>query len=137
MSRARGNDGAEGLQAALLDPPDLVVLDLTLPSLDGLTVLARLREAHSSARILILTALGGVADRVKGLKAGADDYLAKPFSMNELMARVEALGRRAATPTAAELLKVGDLQMDVSIVMSRGRGRRSFFPRGSSTFCKS
>ncbi len=110
---AARNDGAEGLQAALLDPPDLILLDLTLPGLDGLTVLARLREAHSSARILILTALGGVADRVKGLKAGADDYLAKPFSMNELMARVEALGRRAATSTAAESLKVGDLQMDV------------------------
>jgi DNA-binding response OmpR family regulator len=107
------NDGAEGLQAALDDSPDLIVLDLTLPSLDGLTVLARLREAHSTARILILTALGGIADRVKGLKAGADDYLAKPFSMNELMARIDALGRRAATPTAAELLRVGDLQMDV------------------------
>jgi two-component system OmpR family response regulator len=107
------NDGAEGLQAALDDLPDLIVLDLTLPSLDGLTVLARLREAHSTARILILTALGGVADRVKGLKAGADDYLAKPFSMNELMARIDALGRRAATPTAAELLRVDDLQMDV------------------------
>lgn len=107
------NDGAEGLQAALLDPPDLIVLDLTLPGLDGLKVLARLREAHSTARILILTALGSVVDRVKGLKAGADDYLAKPFSMNELMARVEALGRRAVAHTAADLLKVGDLQMDV------------------------
>ena len=107
------NDGAEGLQTALLDSPDLIVLDLTLPSLDGLSVLARLREAHSPARILILTGLSAVADRVKGLKAGADDYLAKPFSMNELMARVEALGRRAATPTAADFLKVGDLQMDV------------------------
>ena len=107
------NDGAEGLQAALLDPPDLVILDLNLPSLDGLSVLARLREAHSTARILILTARGEVGDRVKGLKAGADDYLAKPFSLNELMARVEALGRRAAIPTAADLLKVGDLQLDV------------------------
>ncbi len=107
------NNGAEGLEMALVDPPDLVVLDLNLPGLDGLSVLARLRAAHSTARILILTALGGVSDRVKGLKAGADDYLAKPFSLNELMARVEALGRRAATPTAADLLKVGDLHMDV------------------------
>ncbi len=107
------NDGAEGLQSALLDPPDLVLLDINLPGLDGFSVLARLREAHSSARILILTARGEVGERVKGLKAGADDYLGKPFSMNELMARVEALGRRAAAPTAADLLKVGDLQMDV------------------------
>ena len=107
------NDGAEGLEAALLDPPDLIVLDLNLPSMDGLGVLSRLREAHSTARILILTALGEVSDRVKGLKAGADDYLPKPFSMNELIARVEALGRRAATPSAVDLLKVRDLQLDV------------------------
>jgi two-component system OmpR family response regulator len=107
------NDGAEGLQAALRDPPDLIVLDVNLPGMDGLAVLAALREAHSTARILILTALGSVTDRVKGLKAGADDYLPKPFSMNELMARIDALGRRASTPTAVDLLKVADLQMDV------------------------
>ena len=106
-------DGAEGLNAALADPPDLILLDLNLPGMNGLSVLAALREAHSTARILILTALDAVSDRVKGLKAGADDYLGKPFSMNELMARIEALGRRAATPTATDLLKVADLQMDV------------------------
>jgi len=106
-------DGKEGLQAALLEPPDLVVLDLNLPGLDGFSVLTGLREAQSSARVLILTARGQVEDRVKGLKAGADDYLAKPFSMDELIARVEAIGRRGATPTAADLLKVADLQMDV------------------------
>ncbi len=107
------NDGAEGLQAALRDPLDLIVLDINLPGMDGLAVLAALREAHSTARILILTALGSVTDRVKGLKAGADDYLPKPFSMNELMARIDALGRRASTPTAVDFLKVADLQMDV------------------------
>jgi DNA-binding response OmpR family regulator len=106
-------DGAEGLQAALLDSPDLVVLDLNLPGLDGFSVLNRLREAQCPARVLILTARGQVEDRVKGLKAGADDYLSKPFSMDELIARVEAIGRRGATPTAADLLKVADLQMDV------------------------
>jgi two-component system OmpR family response regulator len=106
-------DGAEGLQAALLESPDLVVLDLNLPGLDGFSVLTRLREAQSPARVLILTARGQVGDRVKGLKAGADDYLAKPFSMDELIARVDAIGRRGATPTAADLLKVADLQMDV------------------------
>jgi DNA-binding response OmpR family regulator len=111
-TRAR-YDGAEGLQSALEDPPDLVVLDLGLPSLDGFALLARLREADCPARILILTARGEVENRVKGLKAGADDYLTKPFSLDELIARVEALGRRGATPTAADLLKVADLHMDV------------------------
>ena len=107
------NDGAEGLRTALDNPPDLVVLDLNLPTMDGLTVLARLHAAGSPARVLILTARGDVEHRVKGLNAGADDYLTKPFSLDELVARVEALGRRGATPTAADLLKVADLHMDV------------------------
>lgn len=107
------HDGAEGLQAALLDSPDLIVLDLSLPLLDGFSLLARLRDAQSPSRVLILTAQGQVEDRVKGLNAGADDYLTKPFSMDELMARVEALGRRGLTPNAADILKVGDLQLDV------------------------
>ncbi len=106
-------DGAEGLQAALLDPPDLIVLDLNLPSLDGLSVLTRLREAKNPARVLILTARSEVEHRIKGLHAGADDYLAKPFSIDELAARVEALGRRGGAPAAGDLLKVADLQMDV------------------------
>ncbi len=107
------HDGQEGLQVAMDDPPDLIVLDLNLPGLDGLAVLARLREAHSPARVLILTARGEVEHRVKGLHAGADDYLAKPFSMDELVARIEALGRRGGSATPADLLKVADLQMDV------------------------
>jgi DNA-binding response OmpR family regulator len=89
------------------------VLDLNLPSLDGLEVLARLKRAACPARVLILTSRSDVDSRVKGLKAGADDYLAKPFSMEELLARVEALGRRAATPIAADLLEVATLRMDV------------------------
>jgi DNA-binding response OmpR family regulator len=107
------HDGAEGLKSAVDRAPDLVVLDLNLPGLEGLSVLAGLREAGSPARVLILTARGEVEHRVKGLKAGADDYLAKPFSMDELIARIEALGRRGATPTAADLLDVADLHMDV------------------------
>ena len=107
------HDGMEGLQAALVESPDLIVLDLSLPQLDGFSILERLRQAHSSSRILILTARGQVEDRIKGLNAGADDYLAKPFSMDELMARIDALGRRGLTPNAADILKVGDLQMDV------------------------
>jgi DNA-binding response OmpR family regulator len=107
------HDGAEGLAAALAHPPDLIVLDLNLPGLEGLSVLAGLHQAGCPARVLILTARGEVEHRVKGLKAGADDYMAKPFSMDELVARVEALGRRGATPTAADLLDVSDLHMDV------------------------
>ncbi len=106
-------DGAEGLRAALAEKPDLLVLDLNLPNLDGLSVLAGLRQASPPPRVLILTARSEVEDRVKGLKAGADDYLAKPFSLDELVARVEALGRRAGLPTAADLLTVDDLHMDV------------------------
>ena len=107
------HDGAVGLQTALEQTPDLIVLDLNLPGLDGLSVLARLKETQSPSRVIILTARGDVEHRIKGLKAGADDYLAKPFSMDELVARVEALGRRGTSPTAADLLKVADLQMDV------------------------
>lgn len=117
------HDGAEALRLTLADPPDLLVLDLNLPGLDGLSVLAGLRQASSPSRVIILTARGEVENRVKGLKAGADDYLSKPFSLDELVARIDALGRRAATPTAADLLKVADLQMDVQHrkVMRAGR----------------
>ena len=107
------HDGLEGLNSALVDPPDLVLLDLNLPGLDGLAVLGRLREAQCPARVLILTARSEVDQRVKGLHAGADDYLTKPFSMDELVARVEALGRRGTAATPGDLLKVSDLHMDV------------------------
>lgn len=107
------HDGLEGVQAALDDPPDLILLDLNLPGLDGLSVLTRLRESQCAARVLILTARSEVEHRVKGLHAGADDYLTKPFSMDELVARVEALGRRGASTAPSDLLKVSDLHMDV------------------------
>ena len=107
------HDGLDGLKAALDHPPDLVVLDLNLPRLDGFSLLAQLRQANCPARILILTARGEVEHRVRGLKAGADDYLAKPFSLDELVARIEALGRRGAEPHAGDRLVVADLHMDV------------------------
>ncbi len=107
--------GDTGLAAALASPCDLIVLDLNLPGLDGLEVLTRLRAARHPARVLILTARGEVEHRIKGLKAGADDYLAKPFSLDELCARVEALGRRAASATAEVHLTVDDLQLDLRL----------------------
>jgi DNA-binding response OmpR family regulator len=110
---ATEHDGLAGLRAALEHSPDLIILDLNLPGLDGLRVLARLKAERSTSRVLILTSRGEVASRVQGLKSGADDYLAKPFAMEELLARVEALGRRAAVPMAIDLLEVGDLKMDV------------------------
>ena len=123
-------DGAMGLKAAIEHPPDLIVLDLNLPGLEGMSVLAGLREAGSPARVLILTARGEVDQRVRGLNAGADDYMAKPFSMDELVARIEALGRRGATPTAADLLEVADLRMDVhNRRVSRGGRQVGLSPR--------
>ena len=116
-------DGAAGLAEALKTSPDLVVLDIGLPSLSGWEVLAALHEQGSSSRVLVLTARGDVEDRVKGLKAGADDYLTKPFSMEEFVARVEALGRRGLALTAADLLAVDDLQMDVRRRKVRRAGR--------------
>jgi DNA-binding response OmpR family regulator len=107
------HNGEEGLTVALAQAPDLLVLDLNLPGLDGLEVLSHLKAQQCPSRVIILTARSDVASRIKGLKSGADDYLPKPFAMEELLARVEALGRRAGAPTASEQLEVGDLRVDV------------------------
>jgi DNA-binding response OmpR family regulator len=107
------HNGADGLLLALQQNADLIVLDLNLPGMDGLSILSKLRESKSPARILILTARGELENRIKGLKAGADDYLAKPFSMDELVARVEALGRRVAVPVAAPSLQVDKVRLDL------------------------
>jgi DNA-binding response OmpR family regulator len=107
------HDGAEGLNHALHLGCDLIVLDVNLPSMDGFTVLRKLREAHNHTRVLLLTARGEVGDRVFGLRQGADDYLTKPFAMEELLARVDVLGRRGATPDPQTKLEVGDVRMDV------------------------
>ncbi len=95
------NDGALALGRWQACAPDVVVLDLSLPGLDGLEVLAQARKADLVAPVLILTARGTVGDRILGLNVGADDYLPKPFDLDELMARVQALGRRAGAAAAA------------------------------------
>ena len=104
-------DGAEALLAARERPPDLIVLDLMLPGLDGVEVCRRIRAGDSSVPILMLTARAGVPDRVAGLNAGADDYLVKPFAFDELVARIRALLRRAR-PVAEEKLRFADLALD-------------------------
>jgi two-component system response regulator MprA len=103
-------DGMTGLRMARDTPPDLVVLDLMLPGLDGLEVCRRLRAADD-VPILVLTARGTVSDRIAGLDSGADDYMVKPFSIDELLARVRALLRRKQTAEEPEL-RFGDIVMD-------------------------
>jgi DNA-binding response OmpR family regulator len=108
------DDGLEGLDRALADPPDLVVLDLMLPSLSGLEVCRRLRS-QAPVPVIMLTARGEEVDRIAGLELGADDYVAKPFSPRELTARVKAVLRRATGVVMAEdaaVLRAGDLEVD-------------------------
>jgi two-component system response regulator MprA len=104
-------DGQTGLEMARDSPPDLVILDWMLPGLDGLEVCRRLRAA-GDVPILMLTAKEEVQDRVQGLDAGADDYLVKPFSFDELLARIRALFRRATPSSQPEVLRFNDLSLD-------------------------
>src|SRR5213592_1379391 len=106
------HDGETALGEAERPSFDLVILDVALPGMDGFEVLRRLRAKHMSHRVLILTARGELNDRVTGLQLGADDYLAKPFAMQELLARVRALGRRYAEEPEVTL-RVGDLTLDL------------------------
>jgi DNA-binding response OmpR family regulator len=104
--------GDEALDAALSTPYDAVVLDIMMPGRDGLSVLRVLREKRVPAPVLLVTARGEVSERVEGLMLGADDYLSKPFAMNELVARVIALSRRSST-NGLTLLRVEDLTMNL------------------------
>lgn len=107
------HDGEVALEKAVGESFDLIVLDVGLPRMDGFEVLRRLRSRHVTSRVLMLTARGEVKDRVTGLQQGADDYLAKPFAMQELVARVRALGRRYAEEPALNL-RVGDLTLHLA-----------------------
>jgi two-component system, OmpR family, response regulator len=108
-------NGKDGLFLATTESYDALVVDRMLPGIDGLTVIRTLRASANTTPVLILSALGEVDDRVKGLKAGGDDYLVKPFAFSELLARLEALARRAKSgaDAPATTLKVADLEMDL------------------------
>lgn len=105
-------DGLEALEQVELVEPDAIVLDVMMPRLDGLSVCRRLRELGHRTPILVLTARDAVSDRVAGLDAGADDYLPKPFALEELLARLRALLRRTQPPDDRDALVVGDLVLD-------------------------
>ena len=106
-------DGEEGLQLALTQPYDTAIIDIMLPKLDGLTVIERIRKQKVNTPVIILSARGEVDDRVRGLQTGGDDYLTKPFAFSELLARVQALIRRAGGVSEPMRLKVGDLALNL------------------------
>jgi two-component system OmpR family response regulator len=106
-------DGRDGLLRAAVEPFDVLIVDRMLPNLDGLSLVQHLRKTGHATPVLFLSALGEVDDRVRGLRAGGDDYLAKPYAFSELLARIENLGRRRDQRTAATRLKVADLELDL------------------------
>ncbi len=105
--------GTEGLSMATSENYQALIVDRMLPEMDGLTVISTLRSQNNHTPALILSALGDVDDRVEGLKAGGDDYLTKPFAFSELLARLDALGRRTVAEAQATTLVAGDLVMDL------------------------
>jgi two-component system OmpR family response regulator len=114
-------DGEDGLAMAADGPYDVLIVDRMLPKKDGLSVIADLRAAGRDTPALILSALGQVDDRVKGLRAGGDDYLPKPYSFSELLARIEVLSRRRTSGAPETVYRVGDLELDrLSHRVSRG-----------------
>ena len=124
-------DGEEGLALALDGDYDVLIVDRMLPKRDGLSVIGALRAKGIETPVLILSALGQVDDRVKGLRAGGDDYLPKPYSFSELLARVEALGRRRGGGRNEETVyRVGDLELDrLSHSVRRGSEEIDLQPR--------
>jgi len=106
-------NGEDGLHLALVEPYDVIIVDLMLPKIDGLTVISNLREKKPTVPVMILSAKRSVDDRVKGLQTGSDDYLTKPFAFSELLARVHALIRRSTGMSKPTRMEVGDLSMDL------------------------
>jgi two-component system OmpR family response regulator len=107
------SDGEDGLHMALTEPYDAAIIDIMLPKIDGLTLIEELRKQEKTTPILILSAKRSVDDRVKGLQKGSDDYLVKPFAFSELLARLQALVRRASRSTEPTSLSYGDLSLNL------------------------
>ncbi|NVB84512.1 MAG: response regulator transcription factor [Kofleriaceae bacterium] len=123
-------DGMAGVEMGLRDPFELVVLDLMLPRLDGMEVCRRLRAARPGMPILMLTARGSEDDKVRGLVEGADDYVTKPFSARELLARVRVLGRRAPVSESLDEVQVDGAVIDLArMTVVRGERRTALTPR--------
>src|SRR5947207_816540 len=123
-------DGEEGLSLAQSGDYDVLVVDRMLPKRDGLSLIGSLREKGNRTPVLILSALGQVDDRIKGLRAGGDDYLPKPYAFAELLARVEVLSRRHGGPAEETTYKVGDLELDrLSHRVARGKDELTLQPR--------
>jgi DNA-binding response OmpR family regulator len=118
------DNGPEGLERASTSAYDLIVLDVLLPGMDGISICREVRRQGVTTPVLMLTARDAIGDRVRGLDAGADDYLVKPFALAELLARIRALGRRGDGRLGGEVLTVGDLQLDLEQRQAR-RGDRS------------
>ncbi len=106
-------DGEEGLHMALTGPYDAAIIDIMLPKLDGLSLIGKLRKDRVQTPVIILSAKGSIDDRVKGLQTGSDDYLTKPFAFSELLARIQALIRRASGLAEPTRLTLGDLSMNL------------------------
>jgi two-component system OmpR family response regulator len=123
-------DGNDGLNRACSQDYAVMTIDRMLPGVDGIAIVRRAREAGSTTPALIVSALGEIDDRVRGLRAGGDDYLVKPFAFVELLARVEALARRSTTVVKETVLRVGDLELDlVSRTVTRGGREIELLPR--------
>ena len=118
------HDGEDGLAMARDGSHDVIVLDVLLPGMDGIELCQTLRRERLDTPVLLLTALDGVDDRVRGLDAGADDYLPKPFAFQELLARLRALGRRKVQAREASQLQVDGLTLDLRTPPRRPRGTR-------------
>jgi DNA-binding response OmpR family regulator len=120
--------GRDALHVIATELPEIVILDLGLPDMDGLNVLKRIRASHAELPVLLLTARNTSGDKVAGLDSGADDYLAKPFDMPELLARLRAISRRIST-SSSNLIEIGGVSLDTASMKVRVDGRDVDLPR--------